>query len=72
MAKKKVEGEQPKVAVESGAQEETRQEQAQEKKSGKIVTTEGNVIDKIRIYQDVIGVTEVQAEYGKLCEGKIA
>lgn len=72
MAKKKVEGEQPKVAVELGAQEETRQEQAQEKKSGKIVTTEGNVIDKIRIYQDVIGVTGVQAEYGKLCEGKTA
>lgn len=72
MAKKKVEGEQPKVAVDSGSQEESRQEQTQEKKSARIVTTEGNTIDKIRIYQDVIGVTAVQAEYGKLRDGKTA
>lgn len=72
MAKKKVEGEQPKVAVETGSQEESRQEQTQEKKSARIVTSEGNTIDKIRIYQDVIGVTAVQAEYGKLREGETA
>lgn len=72
MAKKKVEGEQPKVAVETGSQEESRQEQTQEKKSARIVTTEGKTIDKIRIYQDVIGVTAVQAEYGKLREGETA
>lgn len=72
MAKKKVEGEQPKVAVETGSQEESRQEQTHEKKSARIVTTEGNTIDKIRIYQDVIGVTAVQAEYGKLREGETA
>lgn len=72
MAKKKVEGEQPKVAVDSGSQEETRQEQTQEKKSAKIVTSEGNTIDKVRIYQNDAGATTVQAEYGKLRDGKTA
>lgn len=66
--KKKVEGEQQ-AAVEVGSQKESRQEQAQEKKSAGIVTTEGNTIDKIRIFQKD-GTTMVQADYGKLKEGK--
>ena len=70
MAKKKLEGEQPQVAVESGSQEESRQEQPQEKKSARIVTTEGNIMDKVRIYQNDAGATTVQAEYGKLRDGK--
>lgn len=69
MAKKKIEGEQPQAAVEAGSQAENRQEQAQEKKSAGIVTTEGNTIDKIRIFQKD-GATMVQADYGKLKEGK--
>ncbi len=69
MGKKKVEGEQPKVAAEVGTQTEDRKEQAQEKKSAGIVTTEGNTIDKIRIFQKD-GATMVQADYGKLKEGK--
>ena len=70
MSKKKVEGEQqPKAAVEAGSQNENRQEQAQEKKSAGIVTSEGNTIDKIRIFQKD-GATMVQADYGKLKEGK--
>lgn len=72
MPKKKVEGEQPKVAVEQGAQEEPRQEQTQEKKSARIVTTEGNIMDKVRVFQNEAGATTVQAEYGKLREGKTA
>lgn len=71
MAKKKVEKTQSKADVVVGSQAEDRQEQTQEKKSGKIVTTEGNVIDKIRIYQSD-GATMVTAEYGKLQEGKKA
>ena len=70
MAKKKVEGEQPEVAVDTGPQEEPRQEQTQEKKSARIVTTEGNIMDKVRIYQNDAGATTVQAEYGKLRDGK--
>lgn len=69
MAKKKVEGEQPQAAVEAGSQKENRQEQAQEKKSAGIVTSEGNTIDRIRIFQKD-GATMVQADYGKLKEGK--
>lgn len=72
MAKKKVEGEQPQVAVEQGTQEESRQEQTQEKKSARIVTSEGNTMDKIRVYQNDAGATTVQAEYGKMREGKTA
>ena len=42
MAKKIIEGEQPKVADKTGSQGETRKEQTQEKKSAQIVTSEGN------------------------------
>lgn len=72
MAKKNVEGEQPTVAVETGPQEEPRQEQTLEKKSARIVTTEGNIMDKVRVFQNDAGATMVQAEYGKLREGKTA
>lgn len=47
-------------------------EQTQEKKSARIVTSEGNTIDKIRIFHDAIGIIMVQADYGKLQEGKTA
>ena len=69
MAKKKTVSEQPKTAAEIGSQEETRQEQTEVKKSAKVVTTEGNTIDKIRIFQDESGATRVQVDYGKLKEG---
>lgn len=73
MAKKKVESVQPNVAVAEGGSK-NRQEKAAEqhvKQSG-IVTTEGNVLDKIRIFQKD-GATMVQADYGKLnAEGKTA
>ena len=72
MAKKIIEGEQPKVADKTGSQGETRQEQTQEKKSAQIVTSEGNTIDKIRIFHDAAGIIMVQADYGKLQEGKTA
>jgi len=66
MAKKKVESEQPKVAVAEGGSE-NRQEKADEQKTQRsgIVTTEGNTLDKIRIFQKD-GATMVQADYGKL------
>lgn len=66
MAKKKVESEQPKVAAaEVGS--ENREEKAVEQKAKQsgIVTTEGNTLDKIRIFQKD-GATMVQADYGKL------
>ena len=47
-------------------------EQTQEKKSAQIVTSEGNTIDKIRIFHDAAGIIMVQADYGKLQEGKTA
>ena len=47
-------------------------EQTQEKKSARIVTSEGNTIDKIRIFHDAIGIIMVQADYGKLQEGNTA
>lgn len=66
MAKKKVESEQPTVAVAEGGSE-NRQEKANEQKAQRsgIVTTEGNTLDKIRIFQKD-GATMVQADYGKL------
>ena len=66
MAKKNVESEQPKVAVAEGGSE-NRQEKADEQKTQRsgIVTTEGNTLDKIRIFQKD-GATMVQADYGKL------
>jgi hypothetical protein len=66
MAKKKVESEQPSVAVAEGGSE-NRQEKASEQKAQRsgIVTTEGNMLDKIRIFQKD-GATMVQADYGKL------
>ena len=71
MAKKTKNGDQPEVVAEAGTQEEGRQEQAQEKKSAGIVTTEGNTVDRIRIFQKD-GATMVQADYGKLKDGKTA
>lgn len=47
-------------------------EQTQEKKSARIVTSEGNTIDKIRIFHDAAGIIMVQADYGKLQEGNTA
>ena len=47
-------------------------EQTQEKKSARIVTSEGNTIDKIRIFHDAVGIIMVQADYGKLKEGNTA
>jgi len=61
--------EQPKAAVENGAQQEGAKEQT--KKSVSVVTTEGNTLDRIRIFQNTDGGTMVQADYGKLKpEGK--
>ncbi len=66
MAKKKVESEQPKAAVAEGGSE-NRVEKAAEQKSKQsgIVTSEGNTLDKIRIFQKG-DTTMVQADYGKL------
>lgn len=47
-------------------------EQTQEKKSARVVTSEGNTIDKIRIFHDAAGIIMVQADYGKLQEGNTA
>ena len=47
-------------------------EQTQEKKSARIVTSEGNTIDRIRIFHDAVGIIMVQADYGKLQEGNTA
>lgn len=65
MAKKSKDDNQPQAVVEVGS--ESRTQEASEQKSPKsgIVTTEGNTIDKIRIFQ-MNGATMVQADYGKL------
>ena len=69
MAKKKNENEQPKAAeVEKGSVEsqKTESEKAQENHHRvAMTTTEGNTIDKIRIFQED-NATKVQADYGKL------
>lgn len=74
MAKKtKKEDVVPEANIETGAPKEKQEnlnEQAS-KKSGSVVTTEGNTLDKFRIYQKD-GATMVQAEYGKLSPGKTA
>lgn len=69
MAKKVKKNEQPqaegpKAAVEGGS--ENRQQKSEEQKAPKsgVVTTEGNLLDKIRVFQKD-GATMVQAEYGK-------
>lgn len=66
MAKKKVESEQPKVAAAVDGSE-NREQKAEEQKTPRsgIVTTEGNLIDKIRIFQNDVS-TMVQVDYGKL------
>ena len=69
MAKKKNENEQPKAAeVEKGSVEsqKTESEKTQENHHRvAMTTTEGNTIDKIRIFQED-NATKVQADYGKL------
>ena len=69
MAKKKNENEQPKAAeVEKGSVEsqKTESEKTQENHHRvAVTTTEGNTIDKIRIFQED-NATKVQADYGKL------
>lgn len=73
MAKKKVESEQLDLAVAEVGSENLQEKAAEQraKRSG-IVTTEGNVLDKIRIFQKD-GATMVQADYGRLnADGKTA
>ena len=69
MAKKKNENEQPQAAeVEKGSVEsqKTESEKTQENHHRvAMTTTEGNTIDKIRIFQED-NATKVQADYGKL------
>ena len=70
MAKKNVEDAQPKAVAEAGSQEESQKGQEQQAQKAKVTTTEGNTIDKIRVFQKD-GNTMVQADYGKLNpEGK--
>lgn len=70
MAKKKVEDGQQKAVAEAGSQEENQKSQEQQAPKAKVTTTEGNTIDKIRVFQKD-GNTMVQADYGKLNpEGK--
>lgn len=71
--KKKNKDVQPKAEVKGGSQEpKVKAEELKAPKSG-VVTSEGNVIDKIRIFQKDDGTTMVQADYGKLNpEGKNA
>ena len=70
MAKKNVEDAQPKAVAEAGSQEENQKGQEQQAQKAKVTTTEGNTIDKIRVFQKD-GNTMVQADYGKLNpEGK--
>ena len=72
MAKKKIENEQPQAAVEGGSQEPNVKAEEQKTPKSGIVTTEGNTIDKIRIFQKD-GATMVQADYGKInAAGKTA
>jgi hypothetical protein len=66
MAKKNVESDQPKVAVaDDGSKNLTQKAGEQKSQRSGIVTTEGNTLDKIRIFQKD-GATMVQADYGKL------
>lgn len=66
MAKKKTKDVQPQAEVKGGSQEpKVKAEELKAPKSG-IVTTEGNIIDKIRIFEDDGGATKVQIDYGKL------
>lgn len=66
MAKKKTKDVQPQAEVKGGSKEpEVKAEELKAPKSG-IVTTEGNTIDKIRIFQNDEGATKVQVDYGKL------
>ena len=73
MPKEKKGKTQPQAVANDGNQEENRenkQEQGPERKSVKVTTSEGNTIDKIRVFQKD-GNTMVQADYGKLKpEGK--
>ena len=70
MAKKKVEDGQQKAVAEAGSQEENQKSQEQQAPKAKVTNTEGNTIDKIRVFQKD-GNTMVQADYGKLNpEGK--
>ena len=73
MPKEKKSKAQPQAVANDGVQEENRQnkqEQSSEKKPVQVTTSEGNTIDKIRIFQKD-GNTMVQADYGKLNpEGK--
>ncbi len=67
MARKKVEDAQSKTVAETGSQEEGQNKKGQEQQApkAKVTTTEGNTIDKIRVFQKD-GNTMVQADYGKL------
>lgn len=69
MAKKTKESVKPEANVSVSPNAEELNEQAQEKKSAVIVTSEGNTVDKIRIFQKD-GSTMVQVDYGKMREGK--
>ena len=51
MAKKNVEDAQPKAVAEAGSQEESQKGQEQQAQKAKVTTTEGNTIDKIRVFQ---------------------
>ena len=50
MAKKNVEDAQPKAVAEAGSQEESQKGQEQQAQKAKVTTTEGNTIDKIRVF----------------------
>lgn len=65
MPRKSKENSQTQAVAEDGSQTENLKEQTNEKKSVGFVTSEGNTIDKIRVFQKG-GATMVQADYGKL------
>lgn len=69
MAKKKNVSEQPKAEAAAPVVEGNLKEEAKEQKVPKsgIITTEGNMIDRIRVFQDTKNpkITMVQVDYGK-------
>ena len=65
MARVKTEKAQPKAAAAEGSQVENQNENNEKTAKAKVTTTEGNTIDRIRVFQKD-DATMVQVDYGKL------
>ena len=65
MARVKTENAQPKAAAAEGSQVENQNENNEKTAKAKVTTTEGNTIDRIRVFQKD-DATMVQVDYGKL------